>query len=579
MKSLSLFERRLRITTGLILATYIIVHLANHSLGLVSLDLMEAAREIITPFWRHWTGSTLLYGSLLTHFTLGLISLYRRSTLRMPPWELCQLTLGLSIVPLLAGHVAATWGTRVFMQGTVDYESVVDGILNDPWVSTRQAVLIVAAWTHAIIGLHYFFRLFRGYERWTIYLYPLVVLLPVLAILAVVRVGVDLQVWEQKGAGESGRSSYEQSYGGGYDNGDGSGEETLNAEDGTKAANEIFRDWVLVTFYGLLLLTLLARYLRLNAGSRNAAVSVYHSNGQVLKGFPGQSVLEIVRCHGVPHASVCGGRGRCTTCRIRVGAGGEALPAPTALEKSALERIGAAPNVRLACQSRPQSDIHITPLLPAQAGLDSSPRKGGVSGEEREIVAMFVDLRESTKLAEQRMPYDVLFVLNRFFLEVSEALNVTHGHYAQFAGDGLLALYGLERSTVQGCRDALRGAVEMQSRLERLNESLEGELTQPLVIGIGVHCGEAIVGVMGPPSNPNYSAIGDTINAAARFESKTKEIGCVLIASDAVVQRAGVDFSAFPRRQLSLKGKQNDEWVYIVDNPLKFAGLLQDQGE
>ena len=576
MTYLSLFERRLRISTGLILATYIIVHLANHSLGLVSLDVMETARETVTRFWRHWTGAVLLYGSLVTHFSLGLISLYRRSTLRIPPWEFCQLLLGLSIVPLLAGHVAATFGTRAFLQGTVDYELVIGGILNDPWVSTRQLVLILVAWSHALIGLHFFFRLFRGYRRSTKVLYPLAVLLPVLAILAVVRVGIDLDVWGQKEAGAYGQSGYEQNYGGGYDHGGGGGAESQYSQTGTKAANEIFRDWVLVTFYGLLLLTLLARYLRLNVGYRKAAVSVYHSNGQVLKGFPGQSILEIIRYHRIPHASVCGGRGRCTTCRIRVGAGGESLPAPTPLEKSALERIGAAPKVRLACQSRPQFDVHVSPLLPAHPGLDSSVRKGGVSGEEREIVAMFVDLRDSTGLAEQRMPYDVLFVLNRFFLEVSEALSVTHGHYAQFAGDGLLALYGLERGVAQGCRDALRGAVEMQSRLDRLNGSLEGELQQPLVIGIGVHCGEAIVGVMGPPSNPNYSAIGDHINAAARLESKTKEMDCVLIVSDAVVQQAGVDFTAFPRRQLNLRGKQRAEWVYVVDNPLEIARLLPE---
>jgi adenylate cyclase len=119
----------------------------------------------------------------------------------------------------------------------------------------------------------------------------------------------------------------------------------------------------------------------------------------VLKGFPGQSVLETNRFHRVPHASVWGGRGRCTTCRIRVGSGIEYLSDPTFLEKSALERIGAAPNVRLACETRPQADVHVTPLLPAHPGLDNGLKKGGVSGEEREIATIFVDLRDSTRLA------------------------------------------------------------------------------------------------------------------------------------------------------------------------------------
>ncbi|NNE62937.1 MAG: adenylate/guanylate cyclase domain-containing protein, partial [Gammaproteobacteria bacterium] len=107
MGKLTLLERRLRIVTGLILAVYIFTHLFNHSLGLLSLEAMETMRKAVTPFWRSWFGGVLIYGSLLTHFTLALMSLYRRSSLRMPGWELAQLVLGLAIVPLLAGHVAA----------------------------------------------------------------------------------------------------------------------------------------------------------------------------------------------------------------------------------------------------------------------------------------------------------------------------------------------------------------------------------------------------------------------------------------------------------------------------------------
>ena len=107
MAKLSLIERRLRISTGLILASYILIHLTNHSLGLISLEAMEVMRRFVTPFWRSWPGGVLLYGSIIIHSGLALMSLYRRTTLRMPAWELAQLVLGLSIVPLLAGHVAA----------------------------------------------------------------------------------------------------------------------------------------------------------------------------------------------------------------------------------------------------------------------------------------------------------------------------------------------------------------------------------------------------------------------------------------------------------------------------------------
>ena len=147
----------------------------------------------------------------------------------------------------------------------------------------------------------------------------------------------------------------------------------------------------------------------------------------------------------MPHASVCGGRARCTTCRVRVGEGLSHLPPPGRMEAQALGRIEAPPNVRLACQCRPTRDVAVTPLLPPNAGpsaLRSAP--SGAQGRERPIVAMFVDLRDSTRLAEGRLPYDVVFIMNQFFAEMHAALRATGGYYAQFRGDGLLALYGLE---------------------------------------------------------------------------------------------------------------------------------------
>jgi len=165
-------------------------------------------------------------------------------------------------------------------------------------------------------------------------------------------------------------------------------------------------------------LTLLARQIRVMLGRRRGMFTVCHANGRNIQGKIGQSVLETLRVARVPHASVCGGRARCTTCRIRIGQGLAALPMPSKGEAAALERIGAPDNVRLACQLRPSTDLDITPVLPPDAG---ARHPGGVQGREQQIVAMFVDLRGSTKMGELHLPYDVLFILNRFFVEMAEA--------------------------------------------------------------------------------------------------------------------------------------------------------------
>jgi adenylate cyclase len=180
---------------------------------------------------------------------------------------------------------------------------------------------------------------------------------------------------------------------------------------------------------------------------------------------------------------------------------------------------------------------------------------------------MFVDLRESTKLCESRLPYDAVFIMNQFFAEMHDALRATNGYYAQFRGDGLLALYGLDSDLPRACRDALRGAAEMQARIERLSASLADELAEPMRIGIGMHAGVAIVGTMGPPAEPIHSAIGDNINIAARFEGMTKIYRCVLVVSAETLRQAGIDPKEAPLHHVRVRGRNERVDVYAIADP------------
>ena len=122
------------------------------------------------------------------------------------------------------------------------------------------------------------------------------------------------------------------------------------------------------------------------------------------------------------------------------------LPEPSGLEARALARISATPGIRLACQICPTANISVMPLLAADASAADGHVRGGIEGSERLITVLFVDMRGSTQLGEAKMPYDLLYILNQFFQEMNKALESTNGHYAQFAGDGLMALYGLNAS-------------------------------------------------------------------------------------------------------------------------------------
>ena len=149
------FERRLRLATGLVIAAYVVGHFLNHALGVVSVEAMDDLRRVLAAWWRSLPGSVLLYGSLLAHFALALVSLTRRRTLRMPAWEACQLALGLAVIPLLAVHVAGTRFAWQLLGREVNYPRIVGAIWSSPWEAAKQVTLVVVVWMHLCFGIHF----------------------------------------------------------------------------------------------------------------------------------------------------------------------------------------------------------------------------------------------------------------------------------------------------------------------------------------------------------------------------------------------------------------------------------------
>ncbi len=542
-------ERRLRLATGLVIATFVVLHFLNHSLGVVSIDAMDRLRTVLAAGWRSPVGTALLYGALLVHFSLALVSLYRRTTLRMPPWEAAQLVLGLMVPPLLIPHIVGTRLTWFLLHQSVGYERIVGLLWSDLGSAARQSLLLLVVWLHFCFGMHYWLRLQRWYPAAQPVAFAAALLIPAMALAGFAAGGSELRpVIEGVGM-----QAYDP--------------ELAAMTKDNRALLAAWRDGLTLAFWSLLAATLLARWLRVRIGG---TYELRHSSGRIISAPIGRSILEALRDAGVPHASVCGGRARCTTCRVRVSAGFAALAAPSRLEAEALARIEAPPNVRLACQTRPRESVAVAPLLPPGADAALARRPGAPQGRERPIVAMFVDLRESTKLCESRLPYDAVFIMNQFFAEMYEALRATGGYYAQFRGDGLLALYGLESGLERACRNALEGAAEMQRRVETLSRNLRAELAEPLRIGIGMHAGVAIVGTMGPPEAPIHSAIGDTVNIAARFEGMTKAYNCVLVVSADTLAQAGIEPRHGTLHRVRVRGRSERINVYAVPDPRSF---------
>jgi adenylate cyclase len=235
----------------------------------------------------------------------------------------------------------------------------------------------------------------------------------------------------------------------------------------------------------------------------------------------------------------------------------ESQPPASAAERRVLERIGAEDDVRLACQLHPTHDLSVSTLMPADAdALRALRRMDPSQGSEREIAVMFADLRDFTRLSETRLPYDVVFLLNRYFTVMGAAIEAEGGHVDKFVGDGIMALFGLEKGPVEGARSALAASAAMGEALVALNAELAHELKAPLRMGIGLHAGPTIVGELGYGRAMSLTAIGDTVNTASRLEALTKDLAAQLVVSDHLIELAGVELPGGRRAEADLRGRK-----------------------
>ena len=521
---------------------YVTMHLSNHAMGLISLKAMDEVLAWVLWLWSNRPAQVLLYGAFLVHFTLALWSLWERRTLRLRPGEWTQIVLGFAVPIMLARHVV---GTRISDNYFGTYDLSYSYLLwiyfvRSPWHGALQMATLIVAWSHAMFGLHFWLRIRPWYARVQPLVLVAAVLVPVLSLLGVIEAGRQIAALAADPAWT--RAAFAQLW--------------LPSPAAQQTLDTITRalSW---SFAGIVIAVLLARVARRLWQRRHGLIRIGYPDGRFVEVMPGTSVLEASRLAGIPHAHVCGGRGRCSTCRVRVRAEAGSIDPPGETERRVLRRIRATSNVRLACQLRPKGKVEVTPLLPPFAyAMDGRRRVDVAQGREREIAIMFTDIRGFTALSEGRLPYDVVFILNRYFAAVGRSVESAGGRIDKFLGDGVMALFGIDDGAEGGSRGALAAARMISERMDELNASLRDELDEPLRIGIGIHTGPIIVGEMGYGGTSSITAIGDAVNTASRLQELTKEYGCELVVSEAVVLRAGFELSGFPRHEIEIRGKR-----------------------
>jgi adenylate cyclase len=552
--------RQIRLICGVILFAYLVSHFLNHALGNISINALAEGVYYHVEFWQFLPVAIVFYTAMLLHFALGIWALYQRRQFSWKAIEPLQLVLGLSIPALVVAHiVGARLGQTLFA-----HEKLYPQELYFFWVASsvkawQMSAVLVIAWVHGCIGLHFWLRMKPFYKRLAPFLLAAAVLLPTLALLGFYHGGQtviadsDDPEWRIRNLGRQ--------------------------QVGTAAEQSTLdniTDGFLTGYLVLLGLVVLARGVRVLHERRGGMIMLSYGNGRTVRVPKGLSVLEASQRNNVPHASVCGGRARCSTCRIRIIGDCSGLPEPSQREAFVLARVGATdPSIRLACQLRPTADLSFFQLfLPSTTTATAHASNPARIGQERYLVSLFVDMRGSTRLAEKRLPFDTVFVVNRFLAAVAQAVMECGGRPNQFLGDGMLALFGLGTTAQMACRQALRAAAMISANIDELNQFLSHDLREPIRFGIGIHGGEVIVGDIGYRDHMVFTALGDAVNVAARLQDMTKSLACEAVISEDVRVTAGLAEGDLPKRDVEIRGRAEPMQVRVVTEAKTLTELI-----
>jgi adenylate cyclase len=187
-----------------------------------------------------------------------------------------------------------------------------------------------------------------------------------------------------------------------------------------------------------------------------------------------------------------------------------------------------------------------------------------LQGERRDVSILFQDIRGFTSLSERLDPAVMLRLLNQFFTEVVAAVEAEGGVVKQFLGDGVMALFGAPQPYPDHAERAVRAALGIVERLKGLNETLQEQDIGAIEIGVGIHTGPVVAGLIGPDNRIEYGVVGDAVNLAARVEALTREMQATILVSRDIAAQLGPGFNLGQTASMLVKGKSQPVEVVEV---------------
>ena len=291
----------------------------------------------------------------------------------------------------------------------------------------------------------------------------------------------------------------------------------------------------------------------------------FEPDGKKVAAGTSETVLAAALRAGIPTAHPCGGDARCSICRVSIEKGLEHCAPMTQRERVLSEQLGFSPEVRLACQTTATGDIKVRRLVVDEDDLeltqllDQSSEPFSI-GEEKELAILFADIRGFTEFSERLPPYDVIYILNRYFYHMGKIISAHGGSIENYIGDGLMSLFGLDDSP-GACFRAVSAGLRMIEDIARNRHHFEDIYGMSFQIGVGIHYGKVVVGTVGQ----RMTAIGDAVNFASRIESANKEYGTELLISEDVYRQVAQKYAITRTIENAvIKGKRGTHVLYAM---------------
>ena len=286
---------------------------------------------------------------------------------------------------------------------------------------------------------------------------------------------------------------------------------------------------------------------------------------------PEANLLTTLVDAGIPIDHLCGGRARCSTCRVFVSDGLDHVSDRNPAEAEMATKLDFPDAVRLACQATMLGSAGVRRLvldktderLVSQLG---TPALFGPVGREVSVAVLFIDVVGYTKMAAALPPYDVLHLLNRFFSRMGDIVAENAGVIDNYMGDAVLALFGLHDEP-DPVLSAVRSGLSALDAALNLSRHIERAYSMSFQVRVGVDFGDAIFGLVGTGDSARETVIGDVVNVASRLESANKDTGTDMLVSDAVYELTASDVAYGKRFELGLRGKAGQVVAYEVPHP------------